>query len=228
MNQENKFNFSAVLWDFDGTIADTQTIHAKTEVDTLKKYGINISEEEITKRFSGVKLSIIFKTLFDENNIKTGYKESRELKWKTMIEIVKTQKITFMPGAKVLIETLFKNNVKMAIASSSIKSYLDLAIDSLGIRNKFEFVLSGDDVECGKPDPEIFIKAASILGVKNEACLVIEDGTAGVLAAQAANMKCIVVGNHFDKKVLTEKSIGVDTLEVVDFDFLSREINKLV
>lgn len=222
MNKKNAFSFGAVIWDFDGTIADTQTIHAKTEVSTLKKYGINISEEEITRRFSGIKLSVIFKTLFDENNITIGYKESLELKWKMMTEIVKTQKIKFMPGAKELIIALFKNNIKMAIASSSIKSYLDLAIDSLGIRDKFRLVLSGDDIENGKPDPEIFIRSAKALRVENEACLVIEDATAGVIAAQSANMKCVAVGDHIDRNVLNKKSTYVDTLLNVDLNFLNK------
>ncbi len=222
MNQENKFNFDAVLWDFDGTIADTQILHAKTETETMKKYGIDISSEEITRRFAGVKLKVIFQTIFDENDVKADVQEACEAKWHLMDELVRGELPEFMPGAKELLDKLYNADIKMALATSSIKNYVDFMVDALSIRNKFQFIITGDDVELGKPDPEIFIKAASMLGLENEKCLVIEDGNAGVLAAQNANMKCIAVGDHIDKSILTEKSIYVDTLESVDFDFLSK------
>ncbi len=222
MNQENKFNFSAVLWDFDGTIADTQIIHANTEVEIMKKYGIDISSEEITRRFSGVKLKVIFQTIFDENNVVADVQEACEAKWHLMNKLLRQELPEFMPGAKELLDKLYNADIKMALATSSIKSYVDFIVDALLIRNKFQLIITGDDVERGKPDPEIFIKAASAIGVENEKCLVIEDGNAGVLAAQAANMKCIAAGDHIDKSILTEKSIYVDTLEIVDFDFLSK------
>lgn len=217
-----KNNLKAIIWDFDGTIANTQYTHAKTEVETLKKYGIKISESEITKRFSGVKLSIIFKTLFEENNISGNYKEAREIKWRAMHKIMIKETPKFMPGVKKLFKECKKENIKMAIASSSIKNYLDFVVNKMKIRNLFEFILTGDDVRRGKPDPEIFLKTAKRLKVKPEQCLVIEDGTAGVIAAQNAKMKCIAVGDHIDKSILKKTSVYIDTLEKVDLGFINK------
>lgn len=217
-----KNNLKAIIWDFDGTIANTQYTHAKTEVETLKKYGIKISQREITKRFAGIKLSIIFKTLFEENNVSGDYKEARKIKWRAMHNLMIKETPKFMPGVKKLFKECQKENIKMAIASSSIKNYLNFVVNKMKIKNLFEVILTGDDVKKGKPDPEIFLKTAKYLKVKPEQCLVIEDGTAGVIAAQNAKMKCIAVGDHIDKSVLKKISIYVDTLKNVDLKFINK------
>jgi len=191
-------------------------MHAKTEVQTLKKYGIKISETEITKRFAGFKLSVIFKTLFDENNIKFGYEESRKEKWKMIKNILMKKSPKFMPGVKKLFNESKKQGIKMAIASSSIKNYLDLAIKKMNIKNLFEVIVNGDDVKHGKPDPEIFIKTMKLLKISDKECIVIEDSTAGVIAAQRAKIKCIAVGDHIDKSKLKKNSIYIETLEKIN------------
>jgi len=213
-----KNKLKAIIWDFDGTIADTQKIHAKTEVQTLKKYGIKISERELTERFAGVKLSVIFKTLFDENNVKFGYEESRQEKWKMIRNILMKKTPKFMPGVKKLFRECKKQNIKMAIASSSIKNYIDLAIKKMGIKNLFEIIINGDDVKKGKPDPEIFIKTMKLLKISNKECVVIEDGTAGVIAAQRAKIKCVAVGDHIDKSKLKKTTIYIKSLTKIDLE----------
>ncbi|MDD4290124.1 MAG: HAD family phosphatase [Patescibacteria group bacterium] len=217
-----KHKLKAIIWDFDGTIADTQKMHAKTEVQTLKKYGIKISEHEITQRFAGVKLSVIFKTLFDENNITTGYLESRKIKWKMVDKIISKTAPKFMPGVKKLFRECKKQNIIMAIASSSIKSYLDRAINKMGIQKLFEVVVSGNDVRLGKPNPEIFIKTMKLLKISNKECIVIEDGNAGVIAAQKAKIKCIAVGDHIDKSIIKKTSMYVDSLKKLNLNFIKK------
>ncbi len=222
MIANNKFNFDAVIWDLDGTITDTEYIHAKTEVELFKTFGIDITVEEIVKRFAGVRVQKIFQTVFEENNKSADYDELKKVKWKMMKKIVREENIQFMKGAKELIFLLSENNIKMAVASSSIKSYIRLLLRNFKIIDRFQFIISGEDVISGKPDPEIFICAAQALKVENEKCLVIEDATAGVLAAQSANMKCIAVGDHVDKNILKEKSIYANTLEKVDIEFINK------
>lgn len=216
-----KHNLKAIIWDFDGTIADTEYKHAKTETAALKKYRINISNKTIVKRFAGVKLIDIFQTLFDENNVKEDCRQACTYKWKMMHEIINKKTPKFMPGVKKILKECERENIKMAIASSSIKSYLDLAIKKMKIKNFFEVIISGDDVKNGKPNPEIFLKTTKHLKVKPKQCLVIEDGTAGVIAAQSAKIKCIATGDHIDKSILKKTSIYIDTLKKVDLDFIN-------
>jgi len=217
-----KNRLKAIIWDFDGTIADTHGIHAKTEAETLKKYGIKISESEIIKRFSGVKLNVIFKTLFEENNAKGNHMQACEIKWRMMNKIISKNIPKYMPGVKNLFNECKKQNIKMAIASSSIRDYLDLAIKKMKIENYFEIIISGDDVKNSKPDPEIFLKAIKCLRLKPSQCLIIEDGTVGVIAAQNAKIKCIAVGDHIDKSILKKTSVHTDTLEKVNLDFINK------
>jgi beta-phosphoglucomutase-like phosphatase (HAD superfamily) len=85
----------------------------------------------------------------------------------------------------------------MALASSSMRPLLEAAIGKFGIGRHFSAILSGDEVQNGKPHPEIFLKAAKLLGVEPEHCVVFEDAPHGVLAAKRAGMKCIAIPNPF-------------------------------
>lgn len=217
-----KYKLRAIIWDFDGTIAKTEYMHAQTESQVLKKYGINISKNEIIKRFAGVKLIDIFKALFKENGIEKNCLDACILKWRAVKKITSKTPPKFMPGVKKLFKECKKQNIIMAIASSSVKNYLDLAINKMGIRDLFKVVVNGDDIKFGKPNPEIFIKTMKLLKISNRECVVIEDGTAGVIAAQSAKIKCIAVGDHIDKSVLKKTSIYIDTLKKIDLAFINK------
>ncbi|HNV97336.1 MAG TPA: HAD family phosphatase [bacterium] len=220
-----KYKLRAIIWDFDGTIAKTEYMHAQTESQVLKKYGINISKNEIIKRFAGVKLIDIFKALFRENGVEKNCLDACILKWRAVKKIISKASPKFMPGVKKLFKECEKQNIIMAVASSSVKNYLDLAINKMGIRNLLKIVVSGDDVKLGKPNPEIFIKTAKLLKISNKECIVIEDGTAGVIAAQRAKIKCIAVGDHVDKSILKRTSMHVDTLNYINLEKIKNHFN---
>jgi len=180
----------AIIFDMDGVISDTQKIHAKVEKEILSRFGINISSKEITKRYSGVKTSEFFDDILKRQPQPYNLNELMVEKWKRMTKLGE-KSIDEIDGATELIRHLHNTGFKMAVASASNQAYVKNVIRSLNLEKYFEFLVSGDMVTKGKPDPEIFLLAASKLQVNPKNCLVIEDGTSGMQAAKMGNMKCI-------------------------------------
>lgn len=108
-----------------------------------------------------------------------------------MLELVKTEPIVPISGIVPLLSAIKAQGLKTAIASSSSYPFIYAVVDKLGIRDYFDKVVSGEDVQEGKPAPDVFLAAAKVLEVAPEAALVVEDSANGVLAAAAAGMKCV-------------------------------------
>ncbi len=110
-----------------------------------------------------------------------------------------TEGVYAMPGLHVLLDELGKHPVKVAIASSSRMPHITLVLSHLNKHYYFDAIVSGDGVKHGKPAPDIFLQTAEQLDVKPSNCLVLEDASSGVIAAEAAGMKVIAVPNRFTK-----------------------------
>lgn len=196
----------AIIFDMDGVISDTQKLHSKVEQEILSRFGINISSEEITKRYSGVKTSEFFDDLLKNTSRSYNLDQLMEEKWKRMAELGK-ESIDEIEGAIELVCRLYKTGFKMAVASASNQTYVKNVIQSLKLEKYFEFLVSGDMVAKGKPDPEIFLLAASKLEINPENCLVIEDGVSGMRAAKMGKMKCIGLVKSKNNKYPTKNLI---------------------
>ncbi|CAA9261567.1 MAG: hypothetical protein AVDCRST_MAG77-2703 [uncultured Chloroflexi bacterium] len=102
------------------------------------------------------------------------------------------------PGAVRLVGALRREGVRLGLASSSARPWIEGVLAVIGLGEAFEVVVSGDDVVRGKPDPEIFLLAAERLGVTPTACTVIEDSRHGVAAALAAGMAVVAVRTAYN------------------------------
>jgi len=183
-----------IIFDMDGVISDTQKFHSKAEAEILNKYGINISEQEITRKFSGVKTAEFFNELFIKNGFRDGCININNLlneKWNRLISLAKGN-ISPIQGVIKLINILYRLKIfKTAIASASPEKFINLVISELSIANMFNAITSGDEVKKGKPAPDIFLLTAEKLSINPKKCLVIEDGISGMIAAKRAGMKCV-------------------------------------
>ena len=116
---------------------------------------------------------------------------------------------------------LYQRGIKMALASSSPRSHIDAVLKMFNLTDYFHAIVCGEDTKEGKPSPDIFLNAAKIINTLPEDCIVIEDSYNGVLAAKAANMKCIGFKNpnsgnqdlsNADKIVTSLEDINIETL----------------
>lgn len=123
------------------------------------------------------------------------------------------------PGLLDLLFDLNERNIPIALASSSPASWISATLQSLGVRDYFSVVVSGDDVKHGKPEPDIYLKASALLGIPPERCLVLEDSPAGMLAGKRAGMAIIGIRTPYTEHLdLSTADLLVGTLEEIDLN----------
>jgi HAD superfamily hydrolase (TIGR01509 family) len=125
-------------------------------------------------------------------NLPLSIAEAIRLKKSIYLEyLMRETSVEPLPGVAQLIINLHKHGFLLAVASSSPHEQIDFILKKFEIKRFFHAIVSGEDVEAGKPHPEIFLKATDMLGVTPDSCVVIEDSHNGVTAAKRAGMKCI-------------------------------------
>lgn len=214
MNAEIK----GIIFDMDGVISDTQKLHARVESELLARLGVIISPEEITRQYAGVNTRKFLDEILRNQSVPYDLDGLMEEKW-AQIEALAAQSVDPINGSIELIKRLHGAGFKKAVASASNLNYVERVIQSLGLEEYFEFLAGGDMVTNGKPDPEIFLLAASKIGIDPIHCLVIEDGTSGMKAAKSANMKCIGLVESKEREYPTENlvlSLNEVTLEYLN------------
>lgn len=182
----------AVIYDMDGVISDTLPIHTGAESKVLLRYGIRVSPQEIIKEFNGIPERVTFETLFKRFNRKLDLQQVQNEKWQLFQKLAKDG-IPAIPGSLESIDTLLANKFTLGLASSAPLRIINLVIESLKIKDKFQAVVCTEEVKYGKPAPDIFLLAAEKLEIDPRNCVVIEDAASGIQAARAAGMKCIAI-----------------------------------
>ncbi len=186
----------AVIFDLDGVIVDTAHYHFVAWQRLANELGITFTEKE-NERLKGVSRMHSLEIILEIGGVILPEVKKEELATKKnswfveYIEAIRPEEI--FKGVKEMLQELRARGFKVALASSSKNAETVLRL--LQIKNLFDTVVDGTMIKNSKPDPEIFLLAASKLGVSPNVCVVFEDAEAGVEAALAAGMKCIGVGS---------------------------------
>ncbi|MGB8779836.1 MAG: HAD family phosphatase [Candidatus Bathyarchaeia archaeon] len=210
----------AVLFDMDGVIAETEHVHVEAEKQTLLKYGVQITEDEL-HRYTGTTAKQMFMELIAKYKLDTTFEQIFNEKEEIMFKLLEMDAQP-VKGVIELICELKKKHVKLAVASSSHRRLVQYVLRKLEITRLFDSIISAEDVAHGKPDPEIFLMSAKRLKVSPAECLVVEDARLGVEAAKEAGMKCLGYRNpHSGNQDLSKADIVTD-------DFSSLDVQKLL
>ena len=181
--------FSALIFDCDGTLADTMPGHFAAWVAALRAGGGDISEKQFYS-LAGVTSAAIIEILNREHGYTLEINETVDRKEQMYVNALHDIKeITAVAD----IARAYHGKVPMAVASGGLRSVVHATLDTVGLRSLFDAVVTADDVTHGKPAPDIFLKAAEMLGVAPSGCIVYEDGDPGIVAARAAGMRVIDV-----------------------------------
>ena len=215
-----KNEVKAVIWDMDGTIADTAQYHHQGWQIVFRKRGTNYTEKDF-RRNTGKRSDTIVREVFGEKTPQNEITEIIQEKDETFRQLM-GQNIKLFPGVLKLITSLKEHGFKIAIASSAPMENIQLIIRSLKIDTYFDAIISGWEVTRGKPHPQTFLLAAEKLGVAAEDCIVIEDAISGVAAGKRAGMRCIAVTNTTPREELREADLIIDTLEEITVADLNR------
>lgn len=208
-----EFETKVVIFDLDGTLLDNNSFHRQSWIEYLKNMGREISEEEFNQNFNGRTNKDVIEYIF---NRKMSPEEI--LKYSLEKEAVyrKIYKPFIKPvvGLIQLLQILKQKKIPMAIATSGIQPNIDFMFENVPIKKYFSEVVNSSHISKGKPDPEIYLKVASLLKVEPKNCLVFEDAVVGVNAAKAAGMKVIAVATTQPKAELADADKIID-----DFTF---------
>ena len=182
-----------VLWDLDGTLADSREFHWRAWHDTMARHGAEISEAQFNTSFGQRNDAILTRWLGDKATpeVIAQIGDEKEALYRTFVEV---EGITPLPGAAEWVRRLHEAGWLQAIASSAPRANIEVMARVLGFSGVMRALVGAEDVRRGKPDPDVFLAAAARLTVPPERCVVVEDAAAGIEAARRAGMKSIGVG----------------------------------
>jgi len=205
-------SIKAVIFDLDGVIVTTDDCHYRAWKAMADDEGIYF-DRKINERLRGVSRMASLDIILE--NAKKEYTDDEKLalaQKKNDIYVTLIQQLTekdILPGVMENLKNLKENGIKIAIGSSSKNT--PLILKRIGLDKYFDAISDGNNISKSKPDPEVFIKAADMLGIDYCDCMIVEDADAGIEAGRAAGMKTVAINNakggDYNFKALNEFEI---------------------
>lgn len=218
----------AVIFDMDGVIIDSEPMHARATLLASNNYNNDITMDYI-EQFIGSTTYYMCQKMIEDFHIDVTPEELLKANEEMKGYLLKKEGHTVVPYVIDLIKDLYRNGVKLAIASSSSVKEIEEVMDTLDIRQYFNEYISGTSVARTKPAPDIFLEAAKRLGVKPDECIIIEDSYNGVTAANTAGIVCIgFVNPNSGSQDLSKATLLVEGFEEVDYNFLDKFHNEII
>jgi beta-phosphoglucomutase len=182
----------AVLWDLDGTLADSGDYHWRAWRDTLRLEGIELTYQQFLDSF-GQKNDRILTGWLGPDTGADRIQRIGDAKEALYRQFARAEGIIPLPGAREWVARLRADGWRQAIASSAPRANVEVMIEAIGLASDMDAIISAEDVTRGKPDPQVFLRAAERLGVLPGRSIVVEDAAAGVEAGRRAGMKTVGV-----------------------------------
>jgi HAD superfamily hydrolase (TIGR01509 family) len=209
----------AILWDMDGTIADTGVAHYAAWQRLLTERGKELSQQGFDDTFGMANAQILDLWLGDTVSVEEK-RQLASLKESYFREAI--DRVTPIPGVLRWLSLGRERGYRQAVASSGEMANIVAILEALGLGNSFESVLSGAFLAKSKPDPTIFLHAAASLGATPDECLVIEDGIVGIEAAKRAGIACLAITTTHPAEKLAAADLVLDDLTQLTEDALDQ------
>jgi beta-phosphoglucomutase len=185
----------AVLWDMDGTLIDSEEFHWISWRDTMANEGIPITHEQFLSSFGQRNDSIIPRWLGTSSTPERMERIS-DAKEEMYRNLIRKHGMAMLPGVAGWVHRLHEEGWVQAIASAAPRPNIDVVLEALSAGHYFQGIVSAEDVHKGKPDPEVYLIAASRVGATPARSIVVEDAVAGVEGARNAGMRSIGVSRN--------------------------------
>jgi len=185
----------AVLWDMDGTLVDSEEFHWLSWRDTMAAEGLPITRDQFVVTFGQRNDSILPRWL-GAHAAPDRIQRVGDVKEALYRKLVRNSGIAPLPGAAEWVRRLYQEKWRQAVASSAPRANVEIVLEVIGLAGCFQAIVSAEDVTAGKPNPQVFLTAASRLAVAPAECVVVEDAVAGVEAARRAGMRSIGVSRN--------------------------------
>lgn len=206
-----------VIFDMDGVIVDTEPVHRYAYYQLFDELNITVPEEMYTS-FTGFSTRNTFQFLKNQFKLQHAVEDLIQEKRNRFNDAFDTKEdLTLLDGVENLIKDLHQNGMQLIVASSASNVTIDRVFTRFNLHQYFSHIVSGEDFPQSKPHPAIFEHAASLSTAPKENCIVIEDSTNGVKAANAAGIFCV------GYQSLHSKDQELETANIIVADF--NEIN---
>ena len=214
----------AVIFDVDGTLLDTERIYMQAWKDAAAELGY-VMTDEVLRKTRAVNAKDAAKIFEREIGNGFSYEKTRPIRVRIAEEIIHRESPILKPGVLELLAFLQQKEIRLAVASSTNTKTTKEHLEINGIADQFEVIVGGDMIERGKPNPDIFLKAAELLGEVSENCIVVEDSPAGIRAGTAAGMKAVLVP---DQATITREIIDLSDIVLESLLEMPAYVEKLM
>lgn len=214
-----------VIFDMDGVLVNSEPLHHEVSLLQFKDLNIEVSND-VFATFTGNSNRMIYQKLKDKFQLLHTIEDLILAKNTLFIDAFdKKDDLQLMPGVKDLIIDLHNNGVQLIVASSSEMEIIDKVFERFDLDQYFTHKVSGNDFPESKPNPAIFIKAASYSDAPIEQCMIIEDSTNGIKAAKAAGIFCVAYKSEgvdsqdqslADRIIYDFKDLSYDTIYTIN------------
>lgn len=205
-NQENSTDW-AVIFDMDGTLVATTEADFLAWQQLFALYGKHLSYDDYYPLLGRKSADVVQLGLGLSGK---AAEEAMAKKMALFADIVAKKGVETLPAVRTLLEKLQAAGVPMALATSSRKKKMELVMQTASLDQFFTVFVTGEEVDRGKPDPQIFQLAAARLEMPAAKCVVVEDTVSGIRAAKAAGMACVAISSTHERDELTEADLLID------------------
>ena len=198
--EEKLKNIKGIIFDLDGLLLDTEYYQWQGWVPFLREHGIELTKEMYLD-YAGKRGDAIEDEMVKDFNLNIKKGELINAKEEYLEERLKKEKVPLMPYAKEIVEFFYIHpDYKISVCSGSPKAETLIKLENNGFSKYFDIVVCGDEVERGKPNPDVYLKVIEVMGLKPEECLAFEDTQYGTMAAKSAGAMCFSVPNEYCTK----------------------------
>lgn len=206
-----KSRFSAIIFDMDGVIVDSEPLHVRAFMDIFRELGYEHNHGIDFPAYLGKSDESLWIDFVDMHQTEKTLRELQDWKQSHLISILHEEKPIF-PGIPQLIEQL-ATHVPLAVASGSLHPVIETVLEIGKLRPRFQHVVSISDVGKTKPAPDVFLRAAELMAIDPAEICVIEDSNAGIQGALNAGMQVIAITNSLPRNQLAAATVVVDNYE---------------
>lgn len=192
-----------VIFDVDGTMVDNRDYHRRAWIEFGKRHDFPITPEFYSRNIHSKSNDHTARLLYGDDcgdEVIARVADEKEALYRELYR----PDLREMPGLTRLLADLRRETVPCAAVSNSTHANIDMVLDGLGIRDRFDVILSFTDVPRSKPHPDLYLAAAQSMGLAVEHCVVIEDSPSGVAAAEAAGTPYVIITSGADPEHLHE------------------------